>query len=217
MSYLPSAIRSAAAESAEHGPGDPPREVPRERAGDEQADAERHEQDLEQREPAAGQLGLLLGDDQRAEVLAFELERLPDRLEGLALAGRSELEGDHPLSVDKRLPLVAHLLAVELAKAGSVPEEDRRAHVEEMRAGRLLELGPGEVGRRAPLVDRADRLRAYSREPRGPRVQLGERLERTVVLEELDRDHGRDDARERDSPPGRSPAAEAQRPETMMS
>ena len=195
----------------EHRLGDPARQVPGERAGDEQPDAERDEQELEQGEPAVRQLGLLLGDDQRAEVLPLELERLPDRLEGLALARRRELEGDHLLAVDERLPLVADLLAVELAQAGAVPEEDRRADVVEVRAGRLLELGTGEVGRRAPLVDRAERGRLVElRQPLRLPPELGERLRAEVILEELDRDRGRDDARERDARQEERRQAEAQ-------
>ena len=38
---------------------------------------------------------------ERAEVLPLELERLPDGLEGLALARRRELERDHLLAVDR--------------------------------------------------------------------------------------------------------------------
>ena len=211
MSYLPSAIRSAAVREREHRLGDPAREVPGERAGDEQPDAERDEQELEQREPAVRQLGLLLGDDQRAEVLPLELERLPDRLEGLALARRGELEGDHLLAVDERLPLVADLLAVELAQAGAVPEEDRRADVVEAGAGRLLELGAGEVGRRAALVDRAERGRLVELgQPLRLPPELGERLRAEVILEELDGDRGRDDPRERDARQEERRQAEAQ-------
>src|SRR6185437_3435375 len=104
------------------------------------------------------QVGLLAGDDQRAEGLPLEDERLAHGEERLVLARRSELEGGHLLAIDQRLPLVAHLRAGQLAQAGSVPEEHRRARVVETRAGRLLELATGEFGSRATLVDRADRL-----------------------------------------------------------
>ena len=42
----------------------------------------------------------------------------PDGEEGLVLARRRELEGDHLLAVDQRLPLVADLRARQLAQAG---------------------------------------------------------------------------------------------------
>src|SRR5262249_60508584 len=125
---------------------------------------------------------------------------LPDGLEGVVLAGRRELEGGHLLAVDQLLPLVADLRVGQLAQAGRVPEEHRRADVVEPRARGLLELGAGEVRRRAALVDRADRLLGVE-VGETPRLasELGERLRADVVLEELDRDQRGDDARERDA------------------
>ena len=92
----------------EHGIGDPARQVPGEPGGHEQADPERDQQQLDEREPAVGQVGLLASRRRaRRSVCALEDERLPHGEEGLVLARRRELEGGHLLAVDQRLPLVA--------------------------------------------------------------------------------------------------------------
>ena len=58
--------------------GDPPREVEAEQAGDEHAPAEGDREPLDQHEPAAAELGVRLRDDERAEHLVADLQRLGD-------------------------------------------------------------------------------------------------------------------------------------------
>ena len=92
------------------------------------------------------------GDDQRAEVLPLERERLADGEERLVLARRSELEGGHLLAVDQRLPLVSR------------PAE-RTARAGRSRAGRTPARRRSRDARRSPSRARARR----SREPSDPR------------------------------------------------
>ena len=139
--------------------------------GHEQPDAERDQEQLEEREPALGQIRLLSRDHERAEALARRARAAaPTARKVLSSPGGVNSKVLTCFAVEQRLPFVLDLGAGQLAQAGAVPEEDGRADVVEAGPGRLLELRPVEVRCRPALVDRAEspaaRTAARARAPR---------------------------------------------------
>src|SRR3954468_16927684 len=87
----------------ERGPLHPPRKLPEETARHNEADQQRNRQASKEDDPALLQLRARLGDDERAEGVAPERDRIRGRGVRAVRPGGGELEGLHLTGIESRL------------------------------------------------------------------------------------------------------------------
>ena len=154
------------ARERQQGRDDAPREVPAEYARHEQPERAREREALDQSQHAITHVGLLLGDDDRADrPVLSQVNGMCDRQIRRMEAGRDELERQRLAGcpVDR--------LQVQLPKARRLAREQRHAVVVDPVAGGELEVRAGERWR-APRVlaerrveGRGDGVRVEPRDP----------------------------------------------------
>ncbi len=185
----------------QHGTHDAPRQVPRENRGDEQADEPREREPLDQVVDALADVGLRRRDDDRADRLFAEVDRVRDRQVHAVRPGRHELERQRlarrPVDRLQRQALEAGDLARE--ETVTAPDEV------DLVAGRLLERCRDRRRRQAVVrlarlvvvpVARRNRLRVERGDAVRLALQPGERLVVREALEEPNGDQRRDHAGE---------------------
>ena len=156
-----------------------------------------------------------LRNDQPAEGLGppRELYRLRSGDDLAGLARRRERERDHAIAVEDD---VAQLVASDSLEPEPLAGKERRPHVEQLVAGRQLELRGRELRSPSALVVRAQRGGGVQRrEPRRLALELVDRLRVSQVAEEPDRERSGDEREHENDSDEESREPEAERPEHL--